>query len=107
MKTFRLMTLGIVSSLFLVACASQTKQPVGDPSARITATGYTQDGCLLNLKLEARQRNMRLNPEDVEVGTNWFSFFFPILNHEGYQCSGSGIAGGKRVFNKDPFYPVE
>lgn len=101
------MALGIVSSLFLVACASQTKQPVGDPSARITATGYSQDGCLLNLKLEARQRNLRLNPEDVEVHTNWVSFFFPILNHEGYKCSASGIERDKRIFGKDPFYPVE
>lgn len=101
--------LGVVLSLFLFACTSQTKKGAGDPNqpGKVTASGYSKEGCLLNLKLEARERNMRLNPNDVKVETNSLMFFFAILDHEGYQCSGSVTEREKRIFSRDSLYPVD
>ncbi|MDH5739754.1 MAG: hypothetical protein OEY77_05460 [Nitrospira sp.] len=101
--------LGVVLLLFLFACTSQTKKAPGDSSqpTTVTARGYSKEGCLLNLKLEARERNMRLNPDDVQVETTSLMFFFTILDHEGYRCSGSVTEREKRIFSKDSLYPVD
>ncbi len=101
--------LGVVLSLFLFACTSQTRKSAGDPSqpGKVTASGYSKEGCLLNLKLEARERNMRLNPNDVEVDSNSLMFFFPFFAREGYRCSGSVTEREKRVFSRDSLYPVD
>jgi hypothetical protein len=95
--------------MFLVACASPANKATGEPSepGRVTATGYTKEGCLLNLKLTAREKNVRLVPDDLQVGTPWFMFLFPFLNHEGYQCSASFIEREKRPVSKDSLYPFD
>jgi hypothetical protein len=106
MKRFFVL-LPFVASMFLVACASHADKTAGgsDSHGRITASGYTKEGCLLNLKLAARERNVRLVPGDFQVEDNLLTFLFPFLNHEGYRCSGSFTE--KQPFKKDPLYPFE
>jgi hypothetical protein len=107
MKRF-FVTLAAVTSMFLVACASPANKAVGgkDGPARVTASGYTKESCLLNLKLTALERNVRLVPDDIQVEANSFLFLFPLLNHEGYRCSGNFIEREKRPLSKDPLYPI-
>lgn len=99
----------VLASMFLVACASQTNKPASGPGQpkMVTATGYSQEGCLLNLKLAARDKNGRLVPDDVQVETNYLMLFFPFLNQDGYRCSGSYIERAKRSAGKDPLYPID
>ena len=106
MKRFFIM-LPVVASMFLVACASDANKTAGGTAgpARVTASGYTKEGCLLNLKLTARERNVRLVPDDLQVEANLLMFIFPFLNHEGYQCSGSFTE--KQPLKKDPLYPFD
>ena len=101
--------LAVIAPMFLVACASHANKATGGSSepGRVTASGYTKEGCLLNLKLTARERNVRLVPDDLQVETPWFMFFFPFLNHEGYRCSGSFIEREKRPLSKDSLYPFD
>lgn len=101
--------LAVVAPMFLVACASHVNKAAGgsDGPEKVTATGYTKEGCLLNLKLTARERNVRLVPGDLQVETPAFMFLFPFLNHEGYRCSGSFIERQKRPLSKDPLYPFD
>ncbi|MDF0665139.1 MAG: hypothetical protein P0119_03585 [Nitrospira sp.] len=102
--------LTVVVPLFLVACTSHVDKPPGggpDASRRITASGYSEEGCLLNLKLAAREKNVRLVPDDLQVEANILMFIFPFLNHEGYHCSASFIEREKRPLSKDPLYPFE
>jgi len=101
--------LAVVSSMFLISCASQANRAGGgaDQPQKVTASGYTKEGCLLNLKLEARERNVRLVSDDVQVEANSIMFLFPFLNHEGYRCSGSFIERRKRSSGKDPLYPID
>jgi hypothetical protein len=108
MKIASLM-LCVVYSLIVIACSPPTKKPAGDSSqpTRVTASGYSKEGCLLNLKLEARERNMRLNPNDVQVDSNSFMFFFPFLAREGYRCSGAVTEREKRIFTRDSLYPID
>ena len=108
MKRFYV-ALAVVASMFLVACASQTHKAAGGPDrpGKVTATGYTREGCLLNLKLAARDKNGRLVPDDVEVDANFLMLVFPFLNQEGYRCSGSYIERAKRSSVKDPLYPID
>jgi hypothetical protein len=96
-------------SLLVVACAPQTNKTTVDSSQslRITASGYSKEGCLLNLKLEARERNMRLNPNDVQVESSSFRFFFPFLAREGFRCSGAVTQREKRAFTRDSLYPMD
>ena len=96
-----------LASMFLVACASHPDKATGgsDGPGRVTASGYTKEGCLLNLKLEARERNVRLVPGDFQVEDNLLMFLFPFLNHEGYRCSGSFTE--KQPIKKDPLYPFD
>jgi len=109
MKSFCVVLI-VVISLFLVACASQTNKPAEEGPNRpgkVTASGYSKEGCLLNLKIAARERDVRLVPEDVQVDTNWLMLIFPFLNQGGYQCSGSFIERAKRPSSKDPLYPID
>ncbi len=101
--------LTVVALMFLVACASQTHKAAGGPDRTkiVTATGYTREGCLLNLKLAARDNNGRLVPDDVEVDSNFLMLLLPFLNQEGYRCSGSYIERPKRSSGRDPLYPVD
>jgi hypothetical protein len=102
-------TLAVVASMFLAGCVSHTDKAAGgsDRSARVTAGGYTKEGCLLNLKLTAREKSVRLIPDDVQVDANWLMLIFPFLNQEAYRCSGSFIERVKRPASKDPLYPIE
>ncbi|MBH0202249.1 MAG: hypothetical protein HP496_08140 [Nitrospira sp.] len=102
-------TLVVVASMFLAGCTSHPDKAAGgsDRSARITASGYTKEGCLLNLKLTARERSVRVVPDDVQVDANWLMLVFPFLNQEGYRCSGSFIERAQRPSSKDPFYPID
>lgn len=101
--------LALIASLFLVACASQANKAAGGPGRpeTVAASGYTQEGCLLNLKLAAREKNGRLAPDDVQIEANTLMFLFPFLNHEGYRCSGRFIEREKRPMVKDPHYPID
>ena len=102
-------TLTVVASMFLAGCASHADKAAGGPdrSARVTVSGYTKEGCLLNLKLTARERSVRLMPDDVQVEASWLMLIFPFLNQEAYRCSGSFIERAKRPSSKDPFYPID
>ncbi|OQW33075.1 MAG: hypothetical protein A4E19_06945 [Nitrospira sp. SG-bin1] len=99
----------VVASMLLAACASPAHKSGGgsDGPGRVTASGYTKEGCLLNLKLAARERKGRLVPDDVQIKTNWLMLVFPFLNQEGYHCSGSFTEREKRSLSKDPLYPME
>lgn len=102
--------LAVVAPLFLIACTSHVDTAAGGGPGgprKVTASGYTKEGCLLNLKLMARERNVRLVPDDLQVETNGLMFIFPFLNHEGYRCSGSFIERAKRPLSKDPLYPFD
>ncbi len=109
MKILPIALLCLAYSLFVVACTPQTKQAVGDSSqpTRVTATGYSKEGCLLNLKLEARERNMRLNPDDVQVDSKSLMLLFPFFDREGYRCSGAVTERERRIFTRDSLYPVD
>jgi hypothetical protein len=108
MKRFYV-ALAVVVSMFLAACASQANKVAGGPDSpgKLTASGYTKEGCLLNLKLAARDKNARLVPDDIQVEVNWLMSIFPFLNQEGYRCSGSFIERVKRPLSKDPLYPID
>ena len=95
----------LVASILLVACASQATKTVGGP--KVMASGHTKEGCLLNLKLEAREKNVRLVPDDVQVEANWLMLIFPWMPQGSYQCSGSFIERAKRPSSKDPLYPID
>lgn len=103
------MLLCMAYSLFVVACAPQTKKATDDSRQplRITASGFSKEVCLLNLKLEARERNMRLIPDGVQVDSSALRFFFPFFAREGYRCSGIITEREKRVFTRDSLYPVD
>jgi|SRR6185437_1204925 len=108
MKRF-FVVLAVVAPLFLIACTSHVDTAAGGPGGprKVTASGYTKEGCLLNLKLAAREKNVRLVPDDLQVETNGLMFIFPFLNHEGYRCSGNFIERAKRTLSKDPLYPFD
>jgi hypothetical protein len=98
--------LAVMASMFPVACATEAnKAEEGDRRGKVTASGYTPAGCLLNLKQTAHDKGVRLLPQEVEVERNSIIFLFPFLNHEGYRCSGTFTE--KRPLGKDPFYPIE
>ncbi len=101
--------LAVAASLFFVGCSSHAQRAVGGPDqpARITAGGYTREGCLLNLKLTAREKSVRLVPDDVQVESNWLMLIFPFLNQEGYRCSATFTERTKRPLSKDPLYPID
>lgn len=108
MKHF-FVVLAAVASMSLVACASHANKGAGgsDAPGTITASGYTQEGCLLNLKLNARERNGRVMPDDLHVESNWLMLVFPFLNQEAYRCSSSFVERPKRPPSKDPLYPID
>jgi hypothetical protein len=108
MKCFLVVVLAVLASMFLAACASRANKAAGGPDGpgRVIASGYTKEGCLLNLKLAARERNVRLVPDDLQVESNTFIFLFPFLNHEGYRCSGS-FTEREKPWTKDPLYPFD
>jgi hypothetical protein len=103
------LTLGLVHFLILCACASQGDKTAKDPNqpARLTASGYTKEGCLVNLKVAAHEQNVRLNPKDVTFDTDSFLFLFPILNHEGHRCTGGILERERRFGSKDSLYPID
>ncbi len=110
MKPSHHIVLIAVASMLLVACTPQAhKATEGGPDqpGKVTASGYTREGCLLNLKIAARERSVRLIPDDVQVDASWLMLIFPFLNQEAYRCSGSFIERVKRPTSKDPFYPIE
>lgn len=74
---------------------------------KITANGYTKEGCFLNLKLAAREQNVRLKPDDVTVNSNAFLLIFPFLNQEAYQCTGVVVERQKRTTPRDGLYPID
>lgn len=108
-KQYRRLIVVLVAALFMFSCASQ-KEKIGsgaEEPRRISATGYTEFGCLVNLKDEARQQGVRLNPNDTGVEGSSFSWFFPLLNREGYQCSGSVLPPRRPYMGGDAsLYPV-
>jgi hypothetical protein len=101
--------LGLLTSLFLSSCASQTDQVSGEAGqpGKITANGYTKEGCFLNLKLAAREQRVRLNPDDVRLDSNTFLLIFPFLNQEAYRCTGVVVERQKRVTIRDNLYPID
>lgn len=99
----------LVASLFMFSCASQKEKVSSGAEGprRISATGYTEFGCLVNLKDEARQQGVRLNPNDTEIERNSFSWLFPWLDREGYQCSRSVLPPRPPAMGGDTsLYPV-
>ncbi|MBX3324558.1 MAG: hypothetical protein U0223_14770 [Nitrospira sp.] len=101
--------LGMLASMFLSSCASQADQVSGSAGqlGKITANGYTKEGCLLNLKLAAREQRVRLNPDDVTLNSNTFLLIFPFLNQEAYQCTGVVVERRKRPTMRDNLYPID
>ncbi len=101
--------LGILASLFLSSCASQADQVSGGAGqlGKITASGYTKEGCMLNLKLAAREQRVRLNPDDVTLNSNIFLLMFPFLNQEAYRCTGTVVERQKRFTTRDNLYPID
>ena len=108
MKRF-FVVLAVVASMSPVACTPHADKAAGGPDrpGRITASGYTEEGCLLNLKLIARERNVRLMPDDLKVEATLFVVLVPWLNHEGYRCSANFIEREKRPVSKDPLYLMD
>ncbi len=101
--------LGILASLLLSSCASPTDQVSGGAGqlGKVTANGYTKEGCMLNLKLAAREQRVRLNPDDVTLNSNIFLLMFPFLNQEAYRCAGTVVERQKRFTTRDNLYPID
>ena len=101
--------LSLLASLFLSSCASQVDPVSGGTGqlGKVTANGYTKEGCLLNLKLAAREQHVRLNPADVTLDSNILLLIFPFLNQEAYQCTGSVVERQKRITTRDSLYPID
>ncbi len=101
--------LATVATMSLDACASRANKGTGgsDGPGKVAASGYTEEGCLLNLKLTARERNGRLVPDDLHMESNWLMLIFPFLNQEAYRCSSSFVERPKRPPSKDPLYPID
>ena len=101
--------LGILASLLLSSCASQADQVSGGAGqlGKVTANGYTKEGCFLNLKLAAREQNVRLKPDDVTVNSSALLLIFPFLNQEAYQCTGTVVERQKRATTRDNLYPID
>lgn len=99
----------IAASLLISACASQPEKLGGSSkqAERVTASGYTKDGCMLNLKVAAREQRARLNPDDVTLDSNILLLIFPFLNQEAYQCSAAIVERQKRVNRLDSLYPID
>ena len=87
----RWIILNLGLSFLLVSCASEADKVTGNSNEpeRLSATGYTDYGCLVNLKTEAHERNVRLDLQSITVSSSLFSSFFAVLDHEGYRCSGA------------------
>lgn len=103
------LVMGLVTAVFLLSCASpHDKRTSGEKQfGRLSATGYTEFGCLINLRDEARERSVRLKPNDFEVSQNMFSWLFPMVDREGYQCSGSILPPRPPTMGGDTsLYPV-
>ena len=69
MKSF-CVVLAVVISLFLVACASQTNKPAEEGPNRpgkVTASGYSKEGCLLNLNGEDSHYALAENGELLDA----------------------------------------
>jgi hypothetical protein len=98
--------LSLVVSLLVSACASQADKVAGGAN-RVAASGYTKEGCLLNLKLAAREQSARLNPDDVTLDSNVLLLMFPFLNQEAYRCTGAIVVREKRIQARDPVYPID
>ena len=60
-RQYRGLVVVLIASLFLFSCASQNEKisSGAEQPRRISATGYTEFGCLINLKDEARQQRAR------------------------------------------------
>jgi hypothetical protein len=101
--------LGLLASLAISSCASQADQIPGGVSqlGKITANGYTKEGCLLNLKLAAREQSVRLKPDDVTIDSSTLLLIFPFLNQEAYQCTGVVVQRQKRLTTRDSLYPID
>lgn len=99
----------LLTVLFLSSCASRADQVPGGAShiGKITANGYTKEGCFLNLKLAAREQNVRLKPDDVTVNSSALLLIFPFLNQEAYQCTGTVVERQKRATTRDNLYPID
>lgn len=99
----------LLASLFLSSCATQADQRPGEagPLGKITAKGYTKEGCLLNLKLAAREQKVRLKPDDVTMDSHTLLLMFPFLNQEGYECTGVVVERQKRPTTRDSLYPID
>ncbi len=102
-------TLSLGISLFLVSCASQADRSTDNSNQpeKLSAAGYTEYGCLINLKTEAYERNLRLDPKTVTVSSSAFASLFPILDREGYRCTGSPLPPLRPFMGGDTsLYPV-
>ena len=99
----------IVALLLISGCASQGNEVAGESkqAERVTASGYTKEGCFLNLKLAAREQSARLNPDNVTMDSKILPLLFPFLNQEGYQCSGVVVERRKRPSSRDSLYPID
>ncbi len=62
---------------------------------------------MLNLKLAAREQNVRLKPDDVTLNSNILLLIFPFLNQEAYQCTGVVVERRKRLNPRDNLYPID
>lgn len=105
----RWIILNLSMAFFLVSCASETETLRDNPNGpeKLSATGYTEYGCLVNLKTEAHERNVRLDPKSITVNSSLFSSFFAVLDHEGYQCSGMVRAPLRPFMGGDTsLYPI-
>jgi hypothetical protein len=101
--------LAVIASMFAVACSSHSNKTAGGPdgTGTLTASGYTEEGCLLNLKQTAREKNVRLVPGDLHVEATAFLLLIPFLTQEGYRCSGTFVERAKRPLSKDSLYPMD
>lgn len=99
----------LLASIWVSSCASQADQmPAGtSPIGKVTANGYSKEGCLLNLKIAAREQNVRLKPDDVTIDSNILPLIFPFLNQEAYECTGVVVERRKRTTTRDNLYPID
>jgi len=101
--------LALLASIWVSSCATQADQmPAGAGQiGKVTANGYSKEGCLLNLKIAAREQNVRLKPDDVTMDSNILLLIFPFLNQEAYQCTGVVVERRKRTTARDNLYPID
>lgn len=61
----------------------------------VVASGYTQDGCLEELREESKTQNVEVKLKKIDTDLGWAIFLFPF--YKGYRCFGEVVGPAKKL----------